>query len=57
MKINIDLGKRNTAALRALVKPIQAMNKNEAVTPEAVAKEALKNFIASEYYKMLQNEK
>ena len=57
MKIEMDLGILNAAALKALVKPIKAMNKSEDVTPQTVAKEAVKQFIASEYYKMLLSEK
>ena len=57
MKIETTLGPLNAAALTKLTTQIKEMNKDEDITPSTIAKEALKNFIASEFYKMLLNEK
>lgn len=58
MKIEIELGVENAATLKKVVKSLKKMNEGEAyITPETVAKEVLKNYIASEYGKMLLAEK
>lgn len=56
MKVEIELGKLNTAALKELVKIIRKMNKDNLVTESIILKKACINYIDSEYYKMLQNE-